>query len=129
MIPPWEGLPPSSQTSPIANGGWGKPGQRLNKTREKSREMNFKYVKQPWVVALGTDVQTMVWRSEVVDKTGAEYAPVREHLEGNGMVLIEEELLPSDPHIYGRTWKSWFAVPSARNLLMAFPPDDEKREA
>ena len=83
----------------------------------------FKHTAAPWLIALGDDVQLVVWRSEVLSKNSDEYAPVKAHLEKHGMQLVEETLLPKDDHIYGRTFKSWFAVPSARTLLAAFPAE------
>lgn len=84
----------------------------------------FKYVAAPWVIALGNDIQVVVWRSEVLSKSSLEYAPVKAHLEAHQMQLVEETLLPKDKHLYGRTFKSWFAVPSVRTLLAEFPAEE-----
>lgn len=42
------------------------------------------------------------------------------------MVLLEREVVTDDPRMYGRTEKSWFATPEARQLLFMNNNEESK---
>ena len=85
----------------------------------------LKHVEVPFVIGLGDAVQILVWRSEVLAKSDERYAPIKAHIDRFDMQLVEEELKSKDEYLYGRVYKSWFCVPSARNLLLAYPEEAE----
>ena len=85
----------------------------------------LKHVESPFVIGLGDEVQILVWRSEVLAKSDERYAPIKAHIDRFDMQLFEEVLKPKDEYLYGRVYQSWFCVPTARNLLMAYPEDAE----
>ena len=85
----------------------------------------LEHVESPFVIGLGDEVQILVWRSEVLAKSDERYKPIQAHIERFDMQLVEEELKSKDEYLYGRVYKSWFCVPSARNLLLAYPEEAE----
>lgn len=80
---------------------------------------------RPFLVAVGNDVLLTVDRSAAMSVTDARYQPIARHISEHRMVLLEREVVTDDPHMYGRTEKSWYAVPEARNLLMANTEESE----
>jgi hypothetical protein len=83
----------------------------------------WEYKKLPFVYAAGNDQQLLVWSSLVA--SDSQLAPVKQYIEDHQLVLMEDEVLPSDQILYGKVRKSWFVIADARNLLMRFPADEE----
>ena len=71
----------------------------------------------PWLVAVGNDVLLTVDRSDAMSVTDPAYRPIADHIADHGMVLVERTK-GTDERMTGRIEKSWYATPTARNLLL-----------
>lgn len=71
----------------------------------------------PFLVAVGNDVLLSVDRSDAMSVTDPKYRPIADHIADHGMVLVERDT-GTDPRMSGRIEKSWYATPTARNLLL-----------